>query len=269
MKRLISLLMLAILLAYALSGCGEGGPSPTPTPTPTETPEPGPPTPGPRCGDGVCDGPENPQNCPQDCPPRASPTPRGEPPPPPSGTGGEEPPPTPAPSPTPPPTPEPTLPAAEEWAGNVDFTCETVGGGGEYFWRAYIDFEFTVAPSGIITGSGSGEFFDASCALSGCTCEFSTLGPILAQVSGSRAGESFHLSIVPSAEMAATHVCAGHSVTVPLAQLTACASVEGGPTDVTIEARDNAWVEWGGSTQVGIGGSITTGNGVTAVYLNR
>jgi predicted small lipoprotein YifL len=231
MKRLISLLMLAILLAYALSGCGEGGPSPTPTPTPTETPEPGPPTPGPRCGDGVCDGPENPQNCPQDCPP--------------------------------------TLPAAEEWAGNVDFTCETVGGGGEYFWRAYIDFEFTVAPSGIITGSGSGEFFDASCALSGCTCEFSTLGPILAQVSGSRAGESFHLSIVPSAEMAATHVCAGHSVTVPLAQLTACASVEGGPTDVTIEARDNAWVEWGGSTQVGIGGSITTGNGVTAVYLNR
>jgi hypothetical protein len=266
MKTLTLLLTLATLLACALSGCGEGGPSPSPTPT--ETPEPVPPTPGPRCGDGVCDGPENPQNCPEDCPPRATPTPHREPPPPPSATGGadtappadEEPPPTPAPS------PEPTRPA-EEWEGNADFTCETVGGGGEYLWRAYIDFEFSVAPSGIITGSGSGEFFDASCALSGCTCEFTTLGPILAQVSGSREGGFFHLSIMPSAEMVATHVCSGHSVAVPLGQLAACASVEGGPSNVTIEARDQAWVEWGGGTQVGIGGSITTGNGVTAVYL--
>jgi hypothetical protein len=258
MKRLISLLMLAILVAYVMLACEF--PGPLPTPTPTDTPEPGPLPPGPHCGDGVCDGPENPQNCPEDCVQVVTP--------PPGGPGGAEatPPPGEEPPPTPPPSPIPTV-VAEEWAGNADFTCETVSGGGRYFWRAYIDFEFTVAPDGTITGSGAGEFFDPSCTLSGCTCEFSKLGPISAQVSGSREGEFFHLSIMPSAEMVGTHVCAGRVVDVPLEQLTVCAGVEGGPSDVTIEARDQAWVEWGGGTQVGIGGSITTGSGVTAVYL--
>ncbi len=80
MKKAVSLLLLVLLLASAVTGCG-GSASPTPLPaaeTPTlATPAPPPPgpTPEPRatrpsegpCGDGVCDGPENAQNCPEDC----------------------------------------------------------------------------------------------------------------------------------------------------------------------------------------------------------
>ncbi|HEY69485.1 MAG TPA: hypothetical protein G4O08_02760 [Anaerolineae bacterium] len=55
--RSISLICLAVL---SLSACG------TPSTT-TPPPQTSPPTEN-RCGDGVCDGPENTQNCPQDCP---------------------------------------------------------------------------------------------------------------------------------------------------------------------------------------------------------
>jgi pimeloyl-ACP methyl ester carboxylesterase len=51
------------------------------TPTPAQTVQP-PPTKAPpgRCGDGICDGPENATNCPEDCsPPAASPTPEVQP----------------------------------------------------------------------------------------------------------------------------------------------------------------------------------------------
>jgi hypothetical protein len=256
MKKLLALLLLAVLVSTMVAGCVDGG-SESPSPTPTETPTP---PPGDRpCGDGICEGPENPVNCPEDCAPVVTPSPDdgdGDQPQPPSGD--EEPAATPTPN-----DGQPPLPLETEWEGNVDFTCEVAGGGGQYFWRAYVDFEFTVAPDGSITGSGAGEFFDDSCTIDCGTCEFIELGPISAEVSGSLEEHSFHLSIIPSAEMVARHVCNG-VVDVPLMQLSACVSVPGGPTDFTIEARDNAWVEWEG-TQEGIGGYIK-GVGVSAVY---
>jgi hypothetical protein len=271
MKRLVAPLVVVVLLLSVMTGCaGSGSESASSTPTGTIIlPMPTPPPSEQRCGDGVCDGPENPQNCPEDCIPVVTPPPddgEGDQPQPPPGDqqatatpkGGS------GVAATPPPEDEEPPPStATEWEGNVDFTCEIGGEGGVYFWRAYIDFEFSVAPDGSISGSGSGEFFDDSCTIDCGACEFIELGPISAQVSGSREGELFHLSITPSAEMVARHVCNG-VVDVPLMQLPACVSVPGGPTDFTIEARDNAWVEWQG-TQEGIGGSIK-GTGVSALY---
>jgi hypothetical protein len=42
-------------------------PAPTPTPTPTATVAASRPPPAGRCGDGICEGPENPDRCPGDC----------------------------------------------------------------------------------------------------------------------------------------------------------------------------------------------------------
>lgn len=61
MRRLWILLSLLVLISLACSLTG-GGVTPTPTPTPAVG--------GPRhahCGDGICNGPENHQRCPQDC----------------------------------------------------------------------------------------------------------------------------------------------------------------------------------------------------------
>jgi hypothetical protein len=196
----------------------------------------------------------------------------GDPQPPPGGPGGTEATPTTGsgpggPAASPPPDEEPEPPPSEgetEWEGNVDFTCEVAGGGKQILWRAYIDLEFAVSADGSIAGSGAGEFTESSISMPECACEFSQLGSISAQVSGSREGEFFHLSVMPSAEMVERCVCHGETIEVPVMQLLACVSVPGGPTDFTIEARDNAWVEWRG-TQEGIGGSII-GTGVSAVY---
>jgi hypothetical protein len=149
----------------------------------------------------------------------------------------------------------------------VDFTCETAGGGKQYLWRAYIDFEFNVAADGSITGSGSGKFTESSIIDPQCACEFSVLGPISAQVSGSREADSFHLSITPSADMVEHCVCPGGVAEAPVMQLLACVSVPGGPTDFTIEARDNAWVEWNGTQ--GAGDGSIKGTGVSAVYYPK
>jgi hypothetical protein len=65
----LSILGLAIcfLLACGLLG-GDAMPEPSQTPPSADTPvAPGPDTSEKPCGDGVCDGPENAQNCPQDC----------------------------------------------------------------------------------------------------------------------------------------------------------------------------------------------------------
>lgn len=69
----IRLVLAFALVGLATSACGMGA-SPTPKP-PTPSPVPATPTPEPEaarpaeghCGDGVCDGLENAQNCPQDC----------------------------------------------------------------------------------------------------------------------------------------------------------------------------------------------------------
>jgi hypothetical protein len=276
MKKLTTLAVLVILVLPVAAGCVQGG-SQSASPTPTDTPVSPMPTAPPsehRCGDRVCDGPENPQSCPEDCAPVVTPSPDDgegdQPEPPPGGPGEPETTPTPGgapggPAATPPPDEEPQPPSAGEtdWEGNVDFTCEVVGGK-QYFWRAYIDLEFTVAPDGTINGSGWGEFTENWITMPECVCEFSVLGPISAEVSGYREGDFFHLSVMPAAEMVERCVCQGHTVEVPLMQLLACLSVPGGPTDFTIEARDNALVEWNG-TQEGGGGSIT-GTGVSAVY---
>jgi hypothetical protein len=47
-----------LLVTLALAACDGGTSTPIPSPTPPE---------GSQCGDGVCDGPEDAQNCPQDC----------------------------------------------------------------------------------------------------------------------------------------------------------------------------------------------------------
>jgi len=63
MKRfpLVAILLLLLSLACSLTDLDGRGASPTePLPTPHPQSER-------RCGDGVCDGPENPENCPQDC----------------------------------------------------------------------------------------------------------------------------------------------------------------------------------------------------------
>ncbi|MBN1485940.1 MAG: hypothetical protein JXA37_14600 [Chloroflexia bacterium] len=67
MKRALSL---CLLLLLPLLSCG-GEPSPTVprrTRPPTQTAFPGQGEQG-QCGDGLCEGPENPSNCPADCPP--------------------------------------------------------------------------------------------------------------------------------------------------------------------------------------------------------
>jgi hypothetical protein len=147
----------------------------------------------------------------------------------------------------------------------VDFTCETVVETGTVLWRAYIDLEFSVASDGSITGSGAGEFTEASCTLHGCTCEFTELGPISAEISGSRQGEVFHMSIRPSANMVQMTACpeAGPKAGA-VDQIVACASVAGGPTDFSIEARDQAILEWQGTHPVGAGSM--TAWGATAIY---
>jgi len=72
-KPRISVVSLLILIAVALLliACGLTTPiatAPAPTSPPTALPPTKPPaTSRGRCGDGVCDGPENAQNCPQDC----------------------------------------------------------------------------------------------------------------------------------------------------------------------------------------------------------
>ncbi|MFQ6102432.1 MAG: hypothetical protein ACE5OS_14565 [Anaerolineae bacterium] len=55
-------LLLTFSLACSLGGLPGGGGETVAPPTPTRQSEQ-------RCGDGVCDGPENAQNCPQDCAP--------------------------------------------------------------------------------------------------------------------------------------------------------------------------------------------------------
>jgi hypothetical protein len=81
-KSLTLLLSLALLVSLTMA-CIPGLPGLGGGTTEEETPVPPPPaveTPvseG-RCGDGVCDGPENPQNCPEDCEPLAPPPPGGE-----------------------------------------------------------------------------------------------------------------------------------------------------------------------------------------------
>ena len=71
-------ILAAVLVLLAALACGPLGRGETPGPTeapppPAETPA-GPGPGGGRCGDGVCDGPENEQNCPQDCTPAPTPS---------------------------------------------------------------------------------------------------------------------------------------------------------------------------------------------------
>lgn len=62
MKRHI-LLITALLLIHTTACSLGGGSTPTEAPAPVDEN---------RCGDGVCSGPENPENCPEDCPKEAS-----------------------------------------------------------------------------------------------------------------------------------------------------------------------------------------------------
>jgi len=71
---LVSLTMACIPGLPDLGGLVTGEETPAPPPPAEETP----PSEG-QCGDGVCDGPENPQNCPQDCPPPEGETPEAPP----------------------------------------------------------------------------------------------------------------------------------------------------------------------------------------------
>jgi hypothetical protein len=85
-SRLLTVLLSLALLVSLTMACipglpGLGGEVTEETPAPPPPPAAETPISGARCGDGVCDGPENPANCPQDCPPPAGETP--EPPPPP------------------------------------------------------------------------------------------------------------------------------------------------------------------------------------------
>jgi len=61
MKKIVSMLATIILLSSACNLAGKANPAET-LPAPAATLPPGSP-----CGDGVCNGPENAQNCPQDC----------------------------------------------------------------------------------------------------------------------------------------------------------------------------------------------------------
>jgi pimeloyl-ACP methyl ester carboxylesterase len=54
---------IVVISLFLLTSCQS-----TPVEVVGETPIQGKPTPIGRCGDGICDGPENPSNCPQDCP---------------------------------------------------------------------------------------------------------------------------------------------------------------------------------------------------------
>jgi hypothetical protein len=273
MNKLVALLLLAIVALPLATGCVDGG-SEEASPTPTEAPiveTPTLPPGGSPCGDGVCEGPENPVNCPEDCAPVVTPSRGdgdGDQPQPPSG--GEEPTRTPASGPggeaTPPPDDEEPPPAtAERWGGSTDFTCHTVGDGVEDLWRAYIDFEFTVAPDGTITGSGSGEFTEAWCARANCeACEFTDLSSISAEVSGTREGFQFHLRITPSADMSQYLTCSGIRTGGWVNQIVPCLTVSGGPGDFAIDAEDQAIVEWEGSRE-GIGATMT-GRGTSTVW---
>lgn len=70
MHRKTKVVMVAAVALLAALACeplaGGETPQPSQTPPPTETPA-GPSSSEGRCGDGVCDGPENAQNCSQDC----------------------------------------------------------------------------------------------------------------------------------------------------------------------------------------------------------
>ena len=71
-KILPRLVLILALLGLASSACS----TPAPTAPPTQTPAPAPTATQPvkgACGDGVCDGPENAQICPQDCDQAAAP----------------------------------------------------------------------------------------------------------------------------------------------------------------------------------------------------
>jgi hypothetical protein len=111
MKRAIWVWALILLLAVVLVGCGEGAEDAASPGSPTPTAGPGSPPPLPptrvapvstgtpggarpsegRCGDGVCDGPENAQNCPEDCAGDAAESPEAGPPPAASGPDYEPP----------------------------------------------------------------------------------------------------------------------------------------------------------------------------------
>jgi hypothetical protein len=82
MQRKAALFIVVCAALVAALACGPlgGGEEPTPAPEPTEEPvEPGEeptgekPPPEKLCGDGVCEGPENPENCPDDCKPEGPP----------------------------------------------------------------------------------------------------------------------------------------------------------------------------------------------------
>ena len=62
-----SILVALLVVSVVVLACGPAGDGGTPNAAPSVVPSPGP-SEG-RCGDDVCDGPENPQNCPQDCTP--------------------------------------------------------------------------------------------------------------------------------------------------------------------------------------------------------
>lgn len=68
-KQQSSLLFTLVAFLVTTLACG---PSADATPTAPVAPPDSPPSQG-RCGDGICDGPENAQNCPQDCSPGAAP----------------------------------------------------------------------------------------------------------------------------------------------------------------------------------------------------
>jgi hypothetical protein len=67
MKRIVLVLLTLFLLSLACSSPFDTSPSDTPD-TPTQDAQPPAAQSEKRCGDGVCDGPENTELCPQDCP---------------------------------------------------------------------------------------------------------------------------------------------------------------------------------------------------------
>ena len=136
--------IVATVLLLVIAGCGPLGggetlesaqvPTPTRVSPPAETPAGPGPGPGESpCGDGVCDGPENAQNCPQDCAPTEVPS---------VGTPI-------------PPTPSISSPGRArvrlEWRSSYNCQADDV--------YAEMEFTWSLADDGALTGSGEGTMY--------------------------------------------------------------------------------------------------------------
>jgi hypothetical protein len=142
--------------------------------------------------------------------------------------------------------------SGEDRWGEATWGCDLTEGEGEDHWTVDIEYQFSVAADGRISGSGQGEGRQVTCTRPSCDCSL-TLDPFTVAISSLKQEQHFSIQMNPEYNMQQMLSNCPGSLGGRVYQLDLCKCQPGGPFDITLEARDGEQTDFecsvpGGST---------------------